>query len=187
MKRINPPSREKERQLLLAYYKEGDLSILGELYQPYMPLIYGLCLKYLKDPGKSEDAVMQIFESLISKLRIHEVEYFRSWIYTFSRNHCLMQLRAKGKEPLYIEDTFMESDHLMHQNNSEDLREEQLQLMEACIEKLKPEQQQVVRLFYLEEKCYKDIVDSTGYELKKVKSYIQNGRRNLKICMEASK
>lgn len=186
MKKKRPSSKEKERQLLVAYYQEGDLTILGELYEPYMPLIYGLCLKYLKDPAKSEDAVMQIFESLIKKLRLHEVEYFKSWIYTFSKNHCLMQLRAQGKEPKFVEDSFMESRSLMHQNNSEDSREEQLQLMEACIEKLKPEQQQVVRLFYLEEKCYKDIVDSTGFELKKVKSYIQNGRRNLKICMEAN-
>jgi RNA polymerase sigma-70 factor (ECF subfamily) len=39
-------------------------------------------------------------------------------------------------------------------------------------------------LFYLEQKCYKDIADLTGYDLNKVKSAIQNGKRNLKICME---
>lgn len=184
MKPHIPHSKETETKLLADYYQSGDLDLLGQLYEPYMPLIYGLSLKYLKDQAKSEDAVMQIFESLIKKLRIHQVDHFKSWLYMVSKNHCLMQLRSAGKDIVVIDESFMESSEIPHQNSNEDLKEEQLLLMEKCIDELKPEQQLAVRLFYLEEKCYQDITDSTGFELKKVKSYIQNGRRNLKICME---
>src|SRR5690606_29768351 len=149
-----------------------------------MHLIYGLSLKYLKDSAKSEDAVMQIFELLIKKLRVHKVDNFKSWLYSVARNHCLMQLRASGKDVVIIDDNFMESLDIKHQDNDSDLQEEKLQLLEKCIGELNIEQQQCIRLFYLDEKCYKDIVEITGFEMKKVKSYIQNGRRNLKICIE---
>ena len=176
--------KEKEADLLAEYYKSGDLELLGKLYEPYMHLVYGLCLKYLKDPAKSEDAVMQIFESLIKKLRVHQVDNFKSWLYSVAKNYCLMQLRASGKDIVLIDDNFMESAEVLHQDYDKEEREEQLELLEKCIAELNPEQQLAVRLFYLEEKPYKEIVEITGFDMKKVKSYIQNGRRNLKICME---
>jgi RNA polymerase sigma-70 factor (ECF subfamily) len=95
-----------------------------------------------------------------------------------------MQLRASGKDIVVIDDSFMESAQIPHQDIDKEIQEEKLQLLEKCIGELNPEQQQSVRLFYLEEKCYKDIAEMTGFDIKKVKSYIQNGRRNLKICME---
>lgn len=179
-----PYQKEEENRLLAEYYQSGDLEVLGKLYEPYLGLIYGLGLKYLKNPAKSEDAVMEIFELLIKKLRVHRVENFKSWLYTVARNHCLMQLRASEKNLVDFDDSFMEFASIPHQDNKEDAKEEQLLLMEKCIEELNAEQQQCVRLFYLEEKCYKDIVEITGFDFKKVKSYIQNGKRNLKICME---
>lgn len=150
-----------------------------------MYLIYGLCLKYLKDPVKSEDAVMQIFEELIKKLRVHQVDNFKAWLYTVARNHCLMELRKASKSPVVsLEENFVEKAEFLHLDDSEALQEKDLTQMEACIDQLKENQKTCVKLFYLEQKCYKDIVDETGYTMNQVKSNIQNGRRNLKICMD---
>src|SRR5690554_6153779 len=103
-------SIKQEAAWLKEYYETGNLEVLGKLYEPYMFLIFGLCLKYLKDTNKSEDAVMQIFESLIKKLRIHRVDNFKPWLYTVARNHCLMQLRVKGKQSVVLfDESFMES------------------------------------------------------------------------------
>jgi len=181
--------KEKEAHMLLQYKSTGDLKILGMLFEPYMPLIYGVCLKYLKDEAQSEDAVMQIFEQLINKLRVHTVSNFKSWLYTFARNYCLMEIRVNNRlGTLSLEgNAFMENDAFMHQPLGENVLEEQLSLMEQCMEQLNAEQQTCVRLFYLEQKCYKDIATITGYDINKVKSYIQNGKRNLKICMENNK
>lgn len=178
-------SAKQEAAWLKEFYETGNLEVLGKLYEPYMFLIFGLCLKYLKDTAKSEDAVMQIFESLIKKLRVHRVENFKAWLYTVARNHCLMQLRATGKQPeVLFDENFMESEVFLHPDSSEDDHEEQLQKMENCIEQLNEEQRVCVRLFYLEEKCYKEISEITNYSMNQVKSYIQNGKRNLKICMD---
>lgn len=171
----------------VAEYKSyGDLQVLGNLYKNYMPLVYGVCLKYLKNPEHSQDAVMQIFEQLIDKLKNHEVKNFKSWLYVLTRNFCLMELRKSKKViTVNIEDTFVESDTLLHHDDTE-TKESRLLLMEACLETLVDEQRETLQLFYLEQKCYAEVADKTGYELKKVKSYIQNGKRNLKICIEKS-
>src|SRR5690606_3782868 len=104
--------KEKEAHMLLQYKSTGDLKILGMLFEPYMPLIYGVCLKYLKDEAQSEDAVMQIFEQLINKLRVHTVSNFKSWLYTFARNYCLMEIRVNNRlgTRSLEENAFMEND-----------------------------------------------------------------------------
>lgn len=173
-----------DEELLLRYRLEGDLEILGKLYDPYMSLVYGVCLKYLKDREESKDAVMQIFEKLVIALRTHEVEHFRGWLYATARNHCLMQIRAsKNRKFEEIGQADMETASALH---PEDGFEAELNMsrLEKCLEELVKEQKECVRLFYLQQKCYKEITVITGFDDNKVKSYIQNGKRNLKICME---
>lgn len=174
---------EKEK---LAYYKRtGDLETLGRLYDPYMSLLYGVCYKYLQDADKSQDAVMSIFEELIEKLRIHEVDNFKSWLHVYARNYCLMRLRRDRKIVLVdIEDHLLESEQQLIDTDLVRWDEADYQKLESCIQTLASEQEECIRLFFLKQKCYKDIAEQTGYTLSKVKSYIQNGKRNLKACME---
>jgi len=167
----------------------GDLDFLGSLYERYMHLVYGVCLKYLKDRDASQDAVMQIFEKLIVELPKRDIENFKPWLHVLSRNYCLMHLRsqksrfAREEKLLESNEIFMESDYELHHNNETAL-DHDLMALKKCIDELKSEQKECVKLFYLEEKCYQEITEATNHELKKVKSYIQNGKRNLKICMD---
>jgi RNA polymerase sigma-70 factor (ECF subfamily) len=169
---------------LIQQFKSGEQSALGILFTRYTSLVFGTCLKYLKDRDESKDAVMQIFEKLNQSLIRHEIDNFKSWLYVLARNHCLMQLRArKGKETKEITPNLMESAYMLHLDNEPEM-EENLSKLERCIEELGIEQQRCVRLFYLQERCYKDVAIETGFELSHVKSFIQNGKRNLKLCME---
>ena len=148
-----------------------------------MPLVYGVCLKYLKQAEDAQDAVMNIYEELTVKLHRHEIANFKSWLYTLARNHCLMKLRADKGYTAELTDKIVYFEETLHQ---EDVVNKELQLnkMEKCIEQLNEEQRKSVSLFYLQDKCYKEIAEITGNDINKVRSYIQNGRRNLKICME---
>lgn len=172
-------------QELLALYKQSEeVNWVGILYSRYTSLVYGVCLKYLKDREEAKDAVMQLFEKLTSTLKTHEVEFFKSWLYVTARNHCLMQLRSKkGKYTEEISPILMETSAETHLEEQDEL-ELNLSKLENCIEKLAHEQKACVRMFFLQQKCYKDITVLTGFDLKKVKSFIQNGKRNLKICLE---
>ena len=127
---------------------------------------------------------MMIFEELISKLKKHEVENFKGWLYQVAKNHCLMKLRTKKKiRTVEIDPALVQNEENVHLNGVLE-KEENLEKMEFCLNTLPQEQKKVIRLFYLEGKCYNEIVDITGYEWEKIRSFIQNGRRNLKICME---
>lgn len=168
--------------LLAQYRQSGDLGVLGKLYKPYMGLVYGVCLKYLKDEELCKDAVMQIFEELVAKAAKHDIKQFRPWLYVLARNYCLMQLRSAKKMDVINLDAVMENTIFLHPEPED--KEETLTALERCMEKLPAAQKESVDLFFYKEKCYKEIADETGYTLNEVKSYIQNGKRNLKICLE---
>ena len=168
--------------LLKRYRQSGDLAVLAEMFQGYARMIYFVCYRYLQDGEQSKDAVMQIFEELIRKVNQQEIKQFSSWLYVLSRNYCLMQLRAAKKMQYTTLDEFVELPIDLHQVAEN--KEKQLTDLERCMEKLPEAQKQSIDLFFLNEKCYKEITGITGYSLNEVKSYIQNGKRNLKICME---
>ena len=166
------------------YKRTGDLQVLGAIYQRYMELVYGVCLKYLKEPEDAKDAVINVFEELVGKVQKHEIENFRSWLYQVAKNHCLMRLRSAQKTVIVKMDTgLMQSEENVHLDGVFE-KEEHFKQLEHCLEQLVTEQRRVIELFYLEGKCYNEIAAQTGLEWNKVRSFIQNGRRNLKLCME---
>ncbi|HMU47707.1 MAG TPA: sigma-70 family RNA polymerase sigma factor [Chitinophagaceae bacterium] len=173
-----------DKELVALYKESGDMSVLGELYQRYMELVYGVCLKYYKETETAKDSVMMIFEELVTKLRKHEVDNFKGWLHQLSKNHCLMQLRTpKNLKTTEFKVDLMQTEETVHLNGVLE-KEENFKKMEDCLGTLTSEQQETIRLFYLEGKCYNEIVEITGHEWNQVRSFIQNGRRNLKICME---
>ena len=181
---------KSDGELLQAYLLSGNLEILGALYSRYMPMVYGLCLKYFKERERSRDAVMDIFEKLITELGRHKVDNFRSWLYVLAKNWCLMQLRRHGKDTgisLDLEENeylFMENVPGLHP--SDEGHDKNTKLLEHCIEKLKKEHKECIRLFYYDNKCYREIADVMNIEEKKVKSHLQNAKRMIKICMDGN-
>jgi len=176
-----------DKELVALYKESGDMAILGELYQRYMELVYGVCLKYYKDPETAKDSVMQIFEELLPKLRKHEVENFKPWLHQVAKNHCLMQLRTpKNMKTVEFKYELVQSEDNVHLNGVLE-KEENFKKLEFCLGTLTNEQRETVKLFYLDGKCYNEIVEITGLEWNQVRSFIQNGRRNLKLCMENEK
>lgn len=170
------------------FQSSGDLEILGTLYERYMHLVYGVCLKYFKERAAASDGVSSIFEKLIIELPKHEIANFKSWLYVLTRNFCLMHIRSQNTETKRMhkyqndQKIFVESEQEMHPIDEEGQKLNKV--LRDCIEKLKEEQQQCIRLFYFENKSYREISDTLTLEEKKVKSFIQNGKRNLKICIE---
>ncbi|HEY0679032.1 MAG TPA: sigma-70 family RNA polymerase sigma factor [Chitinophagaceae bacterium] len=172
--------------LVSEFQETGQSEVLAELYQRYMELVYGVCLKYLPDAETAKDAVMNIFEELVQKLRHHQVDNFKGWLYTLAKNHCLMQLRSRKNIKLTeLSTVIVQTEENLHLNGVPE-KEQQLQSMEYCLKTLPAEQKLCVELFYLQGKSYNEIVEHTGFDWKQVRSFIQNGRRNLKLCMDKS-
>ncbi|MBS1920998.1 MAG: sigma-70 family RNA polymerase sigma factor [Bacteroidetes bacterium] len=179
-----PGKNLPDKELVLLYKQNEELSVLGELYQRYMELVYGVCLNYFKEPERAKDSVMMIFEELIVKLKKHEVENFKSWLYQLAKNHCLMQLRTpKNLKTVEFTAGLMQSEENVHLNDVLE-KEANFKKLENCLGILDDGQRQAIQMFYLEGKCYHEIAEITGMNWNLVRSFIQNGRRNLKNCME---
>ena len=169
----------EDSELLKHYRQSYDARYVGELYKRYNQLVFGVCMKYLKNSVDSEDAVMEIFEKLHLDLKKNEVEHFKSWLYTVARNHCLMKLRKAGLDVAYPEEL---PNPPQYDADIEEFDNKELliQALENGLSTLKPEQRLCVELFYLKDTSYKNIALETGFSLNDVKTHIQNGKLNLK-------
>lgn len=177
-------SKESDESLLANYLSSNDLAILGELYAKHSEMVYYVCLRYFKEEERSKDAVMQLFEQLIIKVEKQEINDFPKWLYVVTKNFCLMELRSAKNNIEFSSDEFVEFPTNLHPSENYAEKEERLSQLEHCIDKLPEKQRISIDLFFINQKCYKEVVDITGYSMNDVKSYIQNGKRNLKNCME---
>jgi len=174
-----------DQQLLANFYADQDNEWLGILLTRYTLLLLGVCMKYLKNEEEAKDCVQQIFLKAITELHKYKVDYFKSWIYMVAKNHCLMKIRdSHGKMPVELTERYMstteeETDHKTLVQN-----DYTIELMTRVLKELASEQRQCVTLFYLQKKSYQEISDETGFTMMQVKSYIQNGKRNLRLLIE---
>ena len=169
---------------IISLYKEKQwTSCIDELYQRYAHMVFGVCMKYVKQIENAEDLTLSLFASLTEKLLQHQVQHFKSWLYVSARNSSLMFLRANKKN---IE---LKDDDVLCDDGDQRLDEklEKDELIESLImvfEELKQEQRIYIQLFYLQKKSYEEVAKITNYSMKELKSHLQNGKRNLKILME---
>ena len=169
-------------ELLALFKKKPQQLILGEYYLRYGHLVFGVALKYFKNKSDAEDITMMVFETLPDKITKHTIHNFKSWLYSVTKNACLMSLRKKGGLTTELTTELAHVEEL----NDVQLRNIQLDQLEKEIKELNEEQRICIQLFYIEQKSYQQITEETNLPLKKVKSALQNGKRNLKIKLEAS-
>lgn len=170
-----------DNELLQQYYTTKNKQVLGALLERYTLLLLGTCIKYLKSTEEAKDAVQQIFYKVINEVDKYKIDYFKSWLYMVTKNHCLMQLRNKHlvipieaqndltEEPISFNDIWQQ--------------EQNIEALHAAIQQLNDEQKKCIQLFYLEKNSYRQIALTTGLSLMQVKSCIQNGKRNLKLML----
>jgi RNA polymerase sigma-70 factor (ECF subfamily) len=172
-----------DQELLNRYRESGETRLLGVLLQRYTMLLLGVCMKYLKNEELAKDCVQQVFLKVIGELNRYHVQYFKSWLYMIARNHCLMQLRSRHhtRSKEVNENLVVEEEPLLQREIE---KEKLLSLIEASLGELNPEQKTCVTLFYLEKRSYQQISEQTGFSLMQVKSFIQNGKRKLKLLVE---
>lgn len=173
-----------DTELVSQYQHTEETRYVGELYKRYTHLVYGLCLKYLQNPEDSQDAVMEIFENLMTTLLNQDVRNFQSWLLTVTKNSCLMRLRAQKsrtkRHQNFLADvgSFMELVDDVHPNSGLESEWDAF-CLEKALKELKDEQRTCIEMFYYQGKTYQEIAAESGYPQKKVKSSIQNGKRNL--------
>lgn len=173
-----------DANLLEYFYTDKDTEWMGILLERYTLLLLGVCMKYMKNEEEAKDCVQQIFLKVLTEASKYRIDFFKSWLYMVAKNHCLMRLRDKGNIAV------QEIDEKITPPQQDVLKDELLQnektfaLLEDAIDELSDEQRRCVILFYLQKNSYQQVCDKTGFSMQQVKSYIQNGKRNLKLLLE---
>lgn len=179
-----------DEQLIAEYKITGETAYAGELYNRYVHLVYGICLKYVKNKEESKDLAMIIFEKMLAHLPATEVQMFKKWLYTIAKNQCLTYLRDQHKKVDHPADaqelekkskTFMENGSFSSPINEEPAENK----IQAALAQLKPDQKRCVEMFFYKNMSYKEIEQQTEYSIKQIKSFLQNGKRKLKIILES--
>jgi RNA polymerase sigma-70 factor, ECF subfamily len=182
-------SHLSDNELVHSYKISHDKTFVGELYKRYMHLVLGMCIHYFKDKDVAKDIVLQIFEKLFEELKKREVENFKGWLTFVVRNHCISELRKMqtqlNRDIAYQYEVKMQA--IEENKESEKEEEQKLEALEKAMESLNPFQKKCIELFYLKNMSYTQIVEMTGYSVNEVKSYIQNGKRNLKLLITNTK
>ncbi|MDB5201286.1 MAG: sigma-70 family polymerase sigma factor [Ferruginibacter sp.] len=173
-----------DKEILELFQRDKNNELLGVLLQRYTMLLFGVCMKYLKNEEDAKDSVQQIFLKVISELHKYRVDYFKSWLYMVAKNHCLMKLRDKNKQTTELSEKLLSTPDVDEEKQTLQEKEASLQKMEAALKLLNTEQLECIDLFYMQKKTYQEISEYTGYSMMQVKSNIQNGKRNLKIQMQ---
>lgn len=181
-----------DEELIHRYRNSHEMAYVGELYQRYTHLVFGVCLKYFKNETRAQDSTMEIFENLIIELKKHHITSFRPWLHTVVKNHCMMEFRKEAGENKrqavlkyelggFVENT--DETHLEQEENED--KEFVLEHLREYVDDLKEEHRVCIELFYLKGCSYSEVSKITGYTMNEVKSYIQNGKRNLKNYITA--
>ena len=173
-------SHIEDKDLLERYYTDHNNEWLGILLPRYTMLLLGVCMKYLKNEEDAKDAVQQIFLKVMNELPKYRVDYFKSWVYMIAKNYCLMQIRSHNIKEVEINETIITVNDDPENEEKFLQKEVSLNELENAMKELSKEQNQCLTLFYLEKRSYRDITGITGFNLLQVKSFIQNGKRNLK-------
>jgi len=175
-------SNNSDEELLALYMQTNSPDYFGELYNRYIPLIYGLSLKHLRCAERAEEATSELFKMLLPEISGYEIKDFKTWIYNVAKNHCSQAYRKDKHILVEIDSSVKESDHVLHllENGSKYEKE----ILSRCIEKLPKQQKITISKFFMDKMSYTDIAEQTGYLLQTVKNQIQNGRKNLKISIE---
>jgi len=179
---------DSDEELAFAYFQTGNKELLGDLFEKHVKTVFGVCLFYFRDKDSAKDAVMQIFEKLITELRKTEVRNFQGWLSFVVRNYCISQIR-KTKSNRFVNETYLDFEirepNLEEEEKIASINEEVLlEYLQSCLHSLKPDQKVCIELFYLKSLSYQQISAKTSLSLNEVKSRIQNGKRNLKLLIE---
>lgn len=176
-----------DQEILDRFYQEKKNEYLGQLLSRYTLLLFGTCMKYLKNEADAKDAVQQIFLKVIDELQKYRVDYFKTWLYTVARNHCLMELRKTKYRSTLLPENQISNNEELNEIHLLLEREKEEQALLLSLQQLKEEQRICIELFYLKKMSYEKISVATGYNMMQVKSHIQNGKRNLKLLLENKK
>ncbi|MBC8182759.1 sigma-70 family RNA polymerase sigma factor [candidate division KSB1 bacterium] len=180
-------STDKANYWIKNFLSTGDKSCLGKIFEHHKQQLFFHCLKIIKDQEEAKDQTSETFIKAFEKIHKFDLNKpFYPWLAQIATNLCIDLIRRKKIVPLDQIDN--QPDLKGSDDQVADLENAELNdKIKGAIKKLKRQQKRCFCLFYIHEKSYKEIVKLTGFSNNEVRSYIQNGKRKVKLILEREK
>ncbi len=176
---------------LIEKAKQGDVDAFEELISTYQRMIYNYCYRMSGNLHDAEDLTQEVFIKVYKSLRKFKGKsQFSTWIYRIAHNTCVDRHRKKrptddnmiflDNEKEYrtlISDSYIPEEEL--------LSKEKQDIIQKCIDSLKPEYRSVIILRDIQNYSYKEIATILDIPLGTVKSYISRGRSALRESLRS--
>jgi RNA polymerase sigma-70 factor, ECF subfamily len=168
---------------LVARLQRRDPQALGELYDRYGRIVYSLILRVVRDTGIAEDLVQETFLRVWNRVQGFDATQgaIGPWLMAVARNRAIDYLRSKsGRERNAVE--FEETDHpSLYTDMEHDLLiSDKARRVKAAMEKLQPNQRQVLELAYFEGLSQTEMAERMGQPLGTVKTWVRAALKNLR-------
>ncbi len=165
----------------------GDADALGELYDRYGRVVFGVIYRMLGSPESAEEVVQNAFHSVWRQATAYRPERgsVRTWLLAIARNAAIDWRRSKGnridRETVIDESLSLVDDLRVEDRVIAGLR---AQRVRAAVASLPSEQREVLSLAFWSGLSQTEIAKRTGAPLGTVKSRVRLGMARLRERLE---
>lgn len=166
-----------EQELVARFRATDERRWFAELYRRERRGVYGLCLKFLREPAAAEDACHEAFVRAFEHFDGFEGDRFSAWLRRIAANLCINRLRSERPVPAAAPEIAAPEPPLERQLGDRVALAAALEVVRS----LGPEQRQAFVMFHIEGLSYREIAVRTGCDVQTVRSQLQNARRNFHL------
>jgi RNA polymerase sigma-70 factor (ECF subfamily) len=167
-------------EAVLALVSRGDETALGEVYDRYGRVAYGLALRIVRDRSLAEDAVQEAFLAVWRSAGSFLAEHGKpsTWILTLVHRRAVDLVRREERRRA---DPIDELSHPTGEATDEEawLRA-QRQVVQEALRKLPPDQREAIELAYYGGFTQSELAERLGQPLGTIKSRMFAGLRRLR-------
>lgn len=163
--------------------QKGDTAAFGELVVRFEKKLTRYAKRFLFDYNEAEDLVQEVFLKSYTNIQSFDTSRsFNAWIYRIAHNLFINEIKRKGKEPLpfFDPDTLFPHPVDVHKADDEVKEHELKEMMDKCLNKLKPNYREAMVLYYYEDLDYQKISDVLQIPVSTVGVRLNRAKKALK-------
>lgn len=168
------PTVPSHEQLLLAVARRRDQQAFRALFRHFAPRIKGYVRKLGADDSSAEELVQEVMLTVWQRAESFDpaLASAATWIYTIARNRRIDRIRQERRPELQPDDAVLDVEDAPQPDREVQAAQEASRLR-AVIGGLPPEQAEVLRLAYYEDKVHAEISAERGIPLGTVKTRLR--------------
>lgn len=167
--------------------RAGQVEALGNLYDRYASLVYGLALKILTNPQEAEDLTQEVFLTLWRRDSYNPARgSLSSFLTTMTRSRCIDKIRARGSQTRFLQrwQGAIKTDVAIASPLEQASLQERSHRVKTALAQLPEAERQVLEIAYFEGLSQSEIAKRLDTPLGTVKTRCRQGLLKLRQSLQ---